>query len=214
MPDFSAIFGDLDGHLGLWAGQWGPGFYVFLFAYGFFQTGLVIGPLAPGNSVFFAIGVFLGGAASVNPVLSVLCLALGATVGHLANYGQGLLIGRRLFELEKGFLNTKNMASTEAFFEAKGRTAMVAAPFVPFVRSFAPFVAGVGRMKFGPFVFWGTVGAFTWAVSLVAMGYFLGAIPFVKDNLGAIVVALTFAILLKLVWEAARRRPRAVPEAP
>jgi membrane-associated protein len=213
MPGLREILSDLDGRLGVWAAQWGPGFYVFLFLYGFFQTGLVIGPLAPGNTVLFAIGVFLGGAASLDPVLGTVCLASGASVGHLANYGQGLVVGRRLFELERAFLTGKNLAKTEAFFAAKGRTAMVLAPFVPFVRSFAPFVAGLGKMRLGPFLGWGTLGALLWATLFVSAGYFLGAMPLVRDNLGAIVLALTLVVTAHLLAGAAHARAKKAQEA-
>ncbi len=208
MEQVIAFVRDLDRHIGELAAQTGPLFPLLLFAYGFFQTGLVIGPLIPGNAVVFAVGVLASGAKLIDPWLAFSTMALGAALGNVANYGQGVAFGRHLFDLEKGFLTAKNLAKTEEFFARYGGRAMLLSPFLPFVRSFAPFVAGLARMPLGPFTVSGTVGAVVWIGALVAAGAVFGKVPGVRENIGLAVVGFSLLVVAKIVFDALRRRAR------
>lgn len=174
----------------------------------FTQTGLLFGPILPGNTLLFTAGILTAGPnPAVNPVVLVLAGGCGALLGNLANYAQGIWLGRRVFERrETGLVSRDSLAKTETFMGRHGRTSLYVSPFVPFVRSFLPFVAGMGRMPMPAFVVAGGLGALFWVGAFTLAGGVLGQVPWIKDNLGLVVVSLFVLVSAKIALTLAKRR--------
>jgi membrane-associated protein len=174
----------------------------------FTQTGLLFGPILPGNTLLFTAGMLTAGPSqTLSPIFLVLAGAAGAVLGNLANYGQGQWLGRWVFERrERGLVSRESLAKTETFMERHGRTSLYVSPFVPFVRSFLPFVAGMGRMPMAAFLLAGALGVLCWVGAFTLAGGLLGQVPWIKDNLGVVVVGLFVLVTGKILLTLARRR--------
>ena len=186
----------LDRHLSALLQQYGPQIYLLLFVIIFCETGLVIAPFLPGDSLLFVAGTLWAAAGmDVNALIATLIAA--AFLGDNCNYWIGRFLGPRVFRWENSRLfNRKALDYTHAFYERHGGKTVVIARFLPLVRTFAPFVAGVGSMRYPRFLGFSVIGALVWVVSLVYAGYFLGNIPVVRQNLSVvilIIVALSLA---------------------
>lgn len=193
----------------------GPWTYVILFLVIFCETGLVVTPFLPGDSFLFAVGAI---AATENSTLSIFIviglLTLAAILGDTVNYWAGYHIGPTVFkESHVRFLNRKHLDQTHAFYERYGGKTIVIARFVPIVRTFAPFVAGVGRMSYLRFMMFNVSGAVLWVFSMTLAGYFFGNIPIVKKNFTLVVLGIVFASILPAIIEYVRERRRARPAA-
>jgi len=201
------IFLHLDRHLAEVTRDYGTFTNVILFAIVFCETGLVVTPFLPGDSLLFAAGA-LAALGSLNVWLLFLSLALAAILGDTANYWIGKRIGPRAFDGTVRFLKQDHLRKTEAFYEKHGRKTIILARFVPIVRTFAPFVAGVGSMKYGVFLAYNVVGGVLWVATCVGAGYFFGNIPVMKKNFSLVILAIIFVSTLPILWEAwtARRR--------
>ena len=202
--------GDLNQLLLNLAQQLGPGVLVVLFAIGFSQTGLILGPLIPGNTILFATGVLTG---TSNLILSwpnvVAAFIFGAIAGNYANYVQGAKIGTKAFQKrETGLVSIQSLNKTEGFFARHGRLTMLFSPFVPIVRSFAPFVAGVGNMPFSSYFGFAALGVTLWVVCLVSMGAGLGQVPWIKQNLGVFVLAVFLLASAQLLFVFFKRKTK------
>jgi membrane-associated protein len=190
--------------------EYGTLAYAILFGVIFVETGLVIFPFLPGDSLLFTLGAFAsraGNAVGAWPNIYVLypLLILAALIGDNCNYFLGQKFGRKLFEnkspkLSK-FLNPKNLTKTEAFFAKHGGKAVIMARFVPIVRTFAPFVAGMGAMKYSQFLLFSVLGAILWVGICVTAGYQLGSIPFFQKNFELVLVAIVFVSVLPMIFE-------------
>src|SRR5215510_7840900 len=168
------IFLHLDQHLNQWATTLGPWLHVVLFLIVFCETGLVVTPFLPGDSLLFAVGTFAA-IGALDLWLAMLLLAVAAILGDSVNYAIGARLGPRVFRQEGvRFLNRKHLERTHEFYERYGAKTIVIARFVPIVRTFAPFVAGIGRMSYPRFLFYNVAGALLWIVSLVVGGYLFG----------------------------------------
>lgn len=201
---------NLDQRLGDLAAQHGAVVYLVLFAIAFSQTGLLLGPAIPGNTVIFATGMLASGA---DPILgwplAAGSLFAGGAVGNVANYAQGHKFGRAVFERrETGMISRESLDKTDAFFAKHGRWTMILSPFVPFVRSFAPFIAGVGRMHLPPYLTWGALGVAVWVVAMMLAGSALGQVPWIRENIGLALI-LIFAIVSAQIGLAIYRKSRA-----
>ena len=173
--------------------QQGPLVYGILFLIIFAETGLVFAPFLPGDSLLFVAGALCGlDALDINWLIPVLVLA--AFSGDNTNYWIGRLIGMRLFHRAKGrFLKREHLEKTHAFYKKHGGKTVIVARFMPIIRTFAPFVAGIGAMRYRLFVFYSALGSIAWISSLTLAGYFFGNIPFVKHNLTLIILAVILA---------------------
>jgi len=204
----------LDVHLNEWAGVLGPWLYLLLFAVIFCETGLVLTPFLPGDSLLFAVGALAsieGSPLSLSVLIGLLIPA--AVLGDAANYAIGHYVGPAVFTSERSrLLNPKHLERTRDFYRRHGRKTIFLARFVPIVRTFAPFVAGIGRMQYPIFAMWNATGAMTWVVSLVLAGFFFGRIPIVKDNFETVILAIIGISLMPIVVEYLRGR-RAPAEA-
>jgi len=202
----------LDRHLSTVIQDYGMWTYLILFLIIFCETGLVVTPILPGDSLLFAVGTFAArGALDVNLVLTLLSLA--AVAGDTLNYAIGYRLGPQVFRKEGvRFLNREYLDRTHQFYERHGAKTIVIARFVPIVRTFAPFVAGIGRMSYSRFIAYNVAGGVGWIVILVLGGYAFGNIPVVKQNFTLVIFAIIILSILPGVVEFLRQRAR--PEAP
>ena len=201
------LFLHLDKHLGNLIQQIGAWTYVPLFFVIFMETGFVITPFLPGDSLIFAAGTLAALPESpLNIVVLFLGLAAAAILGDTVNYWIGHYIGPRAFSGEVRFLKKEYLDRTHAFFEKYGGKTIILARFVPIVRTFAPFVAGVGEMTYGRFITYNVVGAIAWVTIFLWMGYFFGNLPFVQDHFTLIVIAIILISVLPMVYEFIKAR--------
>jgi len=188
---------------------WGPWTYVVLFAIILCETGLVVTPFLPGDSLLFAAGALAAlYPQSLSITLLLALLSIAAIVGDTINYAIGRAVGPRAFSMNKWFLKHEHLAQTQAFYERHGGKTIVLARFVPIIRTFAPFVAGVGRMNYPQFLYYNVVGGLAWVLICTLAGYFFGNVPIVKNNFELVVVGIVLISVLPVAWElwAARRR--------
>ncbi|HET9133616.1 MAG TPA: DedA family protein [Gemmatimonadales bacterium] len=207
---FVDFFLHLDQHIGEMIRQYGTGTYVILFLIVFAETGLVVMPLLPGDSLLFAAGAFAA-LGDLDPWLLGGLLIVAAILGDTVNYWIGKAIGPKAFTGNVRFLKREYLDKTHAFYERHGGKTIILARFVPIVRTFAPFVAGVGTMDYRKFLAYNVVGGVVWVTLFVAAGYLFGNIPAVKERfslviLGIIVVSvLPIALEMLKGWKAKRQ---------
>ena len=190
MLEFFQMVLHIDQTLGVWVQQYGVWVYLVLFLIVFAETGLVVLPFLPGDSLLFIAGAF-GATGSLDPVLLGALLIVAAITGNSVNYAIGRYIGPRVFSMNLRFLDRGALMRTHAFYEKHGGKTIVMSRFIPVVRTFAPFVAGVADMPLSRFQLFNILGALLWVVSLVAAGYFFGNIPLVKEHLNNICLLYT-----------------------
>ena len=200
----------LDTHLTILVQDYGVWVYAILFLIIFAETGLVFAPFLPGDSLLFVAGALCGlDALQLQWLLPLLVLA--AFSGDNTNYWVGRLIGMRLFvRLEGRFLKNEHLEKTHAFYEKHGGKTILFARFMPIIRTFAPFVAGIGLMRYRLFVLYSALGSFAWIGSLTLAGYFFGNIPVVKNNLTLIILGVILLSFLPALVEFIRHRQRTV----
>ncbi len=196
----------LDVHLTDLVAQYGVLIYLILFAIVFAETGLVVTPFLPGDSLLFTAGA-IAAVGSMDPWLLFIVLSVAAILGNTSNYWIGRYFGQRVFQWENSrWFNRRALDETHAFYEKYGPLALTIARFLPIVRTFAPFVAGVGAMKHSTFQLYSALGGVLWVASFVALGFFFGNLPFVKSHLAFIMVGVIVISLLPLAWAALARK--------
>jgi membrane-associated protein len=199
------FFLHLDTHLAEIIERFGSGAYAILFLIVFCETGLVVTPFLPGDSLLFAAGTFAAlGSFSLVPLLLLLIAA--AILGDTVNYWIGARIGERAFTGEIRFLKQSHLERTRAFYARHGGKTIVLARFIPIVRTFAPFVAGVARMDYPRFLMYNIAGGITWVVLFTVAGYLFGNIPVVRDNFTLVIFAIIGLSVLPIVIEMVRHR--------
>ena len=201
----------VDRHLLEFATAYGVWIYALLFLIIFLETGVVVTPFLPGDSLLFAAGALA--AAGVIDVVGMLSLLTAAAIlGDNTNYWIGRSVGPRVFTEHSRWLKREHLLRTQRFYEVHGGKAVILARFVPIVRTFAPFVAGVGRMRFPRFLAFDVAGGLLWVWGFGLLGYFTGAIPFVKENFGLVTIAVILISVVPLgveLWRARVQRARA-----
>jgi membrane-associated protein len=212
MDQLLDFFLHLDAHLAAFIQAYGPWVYALLFAIIFAETGLVVTPFLPGDSLLFTCGALAAARAEGTnaPILDIRIvlplLFVAAVLGDAVNYSVGHFVGPRVFRAEdrRSFwhrlLNRDHLMKAHAFFERHGGKAIVLARFVPIVRTFVPFVAGCGSMSYPQFAFYNVTGGLLWVGICVGAGYAFGNIPGVKENFEFVVVAIVFISLLPIAW--------------
>lgn len=205
LPWIVDVFLHLDRHLGDFAQAHGSLTYAFLFAIVFLETGIVVTPFLPGDSLLFACGT-LAATGALDPITLFVVLAAAAILGDTVNYSIGKAIGPAAFTGRIRFLKQEHLMRTHAFYEKHGGKTIVLARFVPIIRTFAPFVAGIGTMSYPRFLAYNVVGGVVWVGSCLAAGYAFGNIPVVKDNFSLVILAIVGVSMLPLVIEYLRHR--------
>lgn len=194
------IFLHLDKHLEAMTAAWGIWIYALLFTIIFVETGLVVMPFLPGDSLLFVAGAIAAVGGMDLPLLMVL-LSVAAISGDALNYFIGRSIGKRVFAWENSrWFNKEAFNRTHAFYEKHGPITIVVARFLPFIRTFAPFVAGVAHMSYPRFALYNIVGGLLWVCGLTALGYFFGNQPWVKANFSLVALAMIIIPGLPAVW--------------
>ena len=193
------LFLHLDEHLASVIAQYGGWTYGILFAVIFVETGLVIMPILPGDSLLFAAGTFAALPGGLNIWYLLILLMVAAILGDTVNYSIGHYLGERAYNIK--WIKKEYFDKTHAFFEKHGGKAIFLARFVPIVRTFAPFVAGIGKMTYGYFITYNFVGGIVWVALFTFAGYFFGNIPFVKKNFEYVIIVIILLSLLPMVYE-------------
>mgnify|MGYP001813430396 FL=1 len=194
------LFLHIDEYLAEIISQYGVWTYALLFLIIFLETGLVVTPFLPGDSLLFAAGSFAA-LGVLSPWVLVILLSTAAILGDTVNYWIGHYIGPKAFSGNVRFLKKEYLDQTHAFYEKHGGKTIILARFVPIVRTFAPFVAGVGAMTYKKFILYNVVGGIVWVNIFVWLGYFFGNLPFVKKNFEIAILAIIFISVLPMVYE-------------
>jgi membrane-associated protein len=191
----------MDKHLGIIIQDFGIWSYLLLFVVIFIETGLVITPFLPGDSLLFAAGALAATTRAFNPILLFVLLAAAAILGDTANYWIGHSIGPKVFSGNVRFLKKEYLDKTQAFYDKHGGKTIFLARFIPIIRTFAPFVAGVGKMRYGYFITYNFVGGIVWTGLFIFAGYFFGNLPVVQENFSLVIIAIILVSVLPGVWE-------------
>jgi len=198
----------IDVHLATIVSQYGAWTYGILFLIIFCETGLVVTPFLPGDSLLFATGA-LAAVTDLNVVVLFVLLSIAAILGDAVNYWVGKTVGDKLFDGRIRYLKREHLDRTHAFYEKYGGKTIVIARFVPIVRTFAPFVAGMGSMSYGKFAMYNIAGGIVWIGSLLFAGYLFGNLPIVRDNFGLVIIAIIILSILPAIIEIIRGRAAA-----
>jgi membrane-associated protein len=212
VKNFIELFMHLDKHLNVIIQNYGVWTYVLLFLVIFCETGLVVTPLLPGDSLLFAAGTFAA-LGSLKVEWLYILLSVAAIGGDTVNYWIGHYVGPKVFHREDvRFLNKKYLDRTHEFYEKHGGKTIILARFIPIIRTFAPFVAGIGRMTYGRFISYNVFGGLAWIAIFLFGGYFFGNLPFVKRNFTLVILAIIFISVLPGVIEFLNQRYRSSPD--
>jgi len=205
----SDFFLHIDRHLDVVIAQYGPWAYGLLFAIIFAETGLVVAPFLPGDSLLFITGAYC---ATEHFNIWTICVGLliAAVAGNTVNYFIGRWIGKRVFSSHSRWIDQRALLKTQAFYEKHGGKTIILARFLPIIRTFAPFIAGVSAMNFSRFQFFNITGAALWVFGLVIAGYFFGNIPIIRQNLNVIVLigigAAAIPVVLAAIYKIFQRK--------
>jgi membrane-associated protein len=208
IPDVLDIILHLDKHLFDLCSQYGAWVYAILFVIIFCETGLVVTPFLPGDSLLFAVGSL----AAINALdlpTSIVLLILAAVLGDTVNYWIGDYVGPKVFQKENSrLLNKEYLVRTHQFYEKHGGKTIIIARFLPIIRTFAPFVAGIGSMTYRRFLLFNVAGGALWVLLFIPAGYFFGSVPFVKNNFSLVIIALILIPGIPSVVEVVRMQLR------
>lgn len=204
LMQFFDMFLHIDKYLGTYITQYGSAVYAILFGIVFCETGLVVMPFLPGDTLLFIGGAFCA-SGQMNLLVLILLLMAAATLGNTLNYAIGRAIGKKVYTHNYRWLDQRSLQRTHVFYEKHGGKTIVLSRFIPLIRTFAPFVAGISAMKFTIFQIYNFAGATAWVVGLCVAGYFFGNIPVIRDHLSAIVLvgigAAVVPLLLSGGWK-------------
>jgi membrane-associated protein len=199
------LFVHLDEHLNTIIVRFGGWTYLILFLVIFAETGFVVTPFLPGDSLLFAVGaIAANGVLRIEWIIPLLLAA--AILGDSVNYAIGHYIGPRVFTDQVRFLKKEHLEKTQAFYVKHGGKTIILARFIPIIRTFAPFVAGIGAMSYSRFILFNVVGALLWVPLFSLAGYFFGNLPFVQENFEYVILAIIFLSVLPAVWEFLKER--------
>ncbi len=203
----------IDVHLEELISTYGTATYIILFIIIFIETGLVITPFLPGDSLLFAAGA-MAALGSLNIWAIVLFLILAAFLGDTSNFWIGHFFGEKIIAHPKIPIKKKHIEKTHSFFNKYGSETIILARFVPIVRTFAPFLAGIGKMHYGKFIAYNLVGGVLWVLIATLAGYFFGNIPAVKENFSLVIFAIIFISILPMVFEAIKHKMNKSSDTP
>jgi membrane-associated protein len=201
MTQFLDIILHLDQHLLTWMALFGPWIYVIVFMIIFCETGLVITPFLPGDSLLFALGALsaIGDGKGLDVWTLLISLTIAGILGDTCNYHIGKYLGPKVFESDSRFFKKKYLDQTKEFYLRWGAFTIVAARFAPIARTFAPFVAGIGSMNYKKFISFNVLGAIAWVFTFILAGYFFGNLPVVKRNFHIVIIGVIFVSILPML---------------
>lgn len=199
MSQFIDIILHLDQHLLQWIAMFGPWFYVLMFLVIFCETGLVVTPFLPGDSLLFALGALAALDDGLDLWLLLISLTIAGIIGDTVNYHIGKYLGPKVFERESRFFKKKYLEQTTAFYDSWGSFTVVAARFAPIARTFAPFVAGISSMNYKKFLTYNILGAIAWVFTFILAGYFFGNLPVVKRNFHIVIFGVIGVSMLPMI---------------
>ena len=200
----------IDVHLAAIIAQYGTSTYVLMFLIIFAETGIVFTPFLPGDSLLFTLGAFAAQGILNLPLLLIL-LSVAAILGDTANYWIGSYLGKKI--IAKNWIKQKHIEKTEQFYHKHGKKTIILARFIPIVRTFAPFMAGVGKMNYSTFLLNNIIGGILWVCAFTLIGYFFGNFQFVQDHFGSFVIGVILVSFIPLVYEIIKSRREAKQEA-
>ncbi len=189
----------MDQHLLQWIAFFGPWVYVIMFLIIFCETGLVVTPFLPGDSLLFALGALAGLSDGLNLWILLGTLTIAGIIGDTVNYHIGKYLGPKVFETNSRFFKKEYLDDTNAFYAKWGAFTIVAARFAPIVRTFAPFIAGIGGMNYKKFVTYNILGAIAWVFTFILAGYFFGNLPIVKRNFHYIIFGVIIVSMIPMI---------------
>lgn len=189
----------LDQHLVTWLAYFGPWIYVIMFLVIFCETGLVVTPFLPGDSLLFALGALTVAEGGLDLWTLLISLTIAGILGDTVNYHIGKYLGPKVFETNSRFFKKEYLEQTHAFYEKWGAFTIVAARFAPIVRTFAPFVAGVGSMSYRKFIVYNIGGAIVWVFTFILAGHYFGNLPAVKRNFHYVIFGVIFVSILPML---------------
>ncbi|AGH95948.1 hypothetical protein A11Q_1732 [Pseudobdellovibrio exovorus JSS] len=198
--DFMDIILNLDTHLPQWIAFFGPWIYVIMFLIIFAETGLVVTPFLPGDSLLFALGAMTTFAGGLNLWILLVSLIIAGIIGDTVNYHIGKYLGPLAFEKYPRVFRPEYLQQTQKFYDRWGAFTIVAARFAPIVRTFAPFVAGIGTMQYRRFITYNVAGAILWVSIFLFAGHFFGNLPVVKRNFHIVIFGVIAVSLIPVVW--------------
>ena len=208
------LFLHLNTHLDSAAHAMGSRLYLLLFLIVFCETGLVVTPFLPGDSLLFALGTLAATGTAVKLPVAIVVLCVAANCGDMLNYFIGYRLGPKVFSREGSWLlNKKHLLEAQSFYDRHGRKTIIIARFVPIVRTFAPFVAGIGRMKFSRFITFSVAGGIFWVVTVLLAGHYFGSIPFVSKHFEIVVIAIVLISVLPVIFHRRTPASEATPNA-
>jgi membrane-associated protein len=199
MTQFLDIILHLDQHLLVWINFFGPWFYAIMFLIIFCETGLVVAPFLPGDSLLFALGALSALPDGLDMGVLLISLTIAGILGDTLNYHVGKYLGPKVFYRENRFFKKEYLTQTQAFYEKWGPFTVVAARFAPIARTFAPFVAGIGSMNYKKFLAYNVLGAIAWVFTFILAGHFFGNLPVVKRNFHIVIFGVIFVSILPML---------------
>ncbi|WPU64277.1 DedA family protein [Peredibacter starrii] len=199
MTQFLDIILHLDQHLLSWLTLFGPWIYVLMFIVIFCETGLVVTPFLPGDSLLFALGALTALENGLDLWILLISLTIAGILGDTVNYHIGKYLGPKVFEQDSRFFKKEYLNQTNAFYERWGAFTIVAARFAPIARTFAPFVAGLGSMNYKKFISYNVLGAIAWVFTFILAGHFFGNLPVVKRNFHIVIFGVIAVSALPMV---------------
>ncbi len=199
MTQFLDIILHLDQHLAAWITLFGPWIYVLMFIIIFCETGLVVTPFLPGDSLLFALGALSALESGLDVWILLSTLTVAGILGDTANYHIGKYLGPKVFDQNNRFFKKEYLVQTQAFYENWGAFTIVAARFAPIARTFAPFVAGIGSMEYKKFLSYNVAGAILWVFTFILAGHFFGNLPVVKRNFHIVIFGVIFVSILPML---------------
>ncbi|SER54514.1 VTT domain-containing protein [Pedobacter rhizosphaerae] len=205
----------IDVHLAVIVRDYQTWTYLILFLIIFAETGFVITPFLPGDSLLFAMGALIaGGNTGLNIWLMLLILIVAAIAGNTLNYKLGSVLGAGVFKEKNKILKLKYYHQSHEFFEKHGGKAIMLSRFLPIFRTIAPFVAGIAKMPFGRFTFFNVIGGITWIFALLVGGFLLGQIPIIKNNFEVVIITIAVVTFVPAIWAAikSRMQPKKIEE--
>lgn len=201
MLEIIDFFLHLDKYLQVIVRDYGTLTYIILFLIIFVETGVVIMPFLPGDSLLFAVGALSAQNNTLNIVAIWILLLIAAILGDTLNYWIGKWIGPKVFEKDYRFIKKEYLLKTQSFYEKHGGKTIILARFIPIVRTFAPFIAGIGTMNYAKFLSFNVIGGFIWITSFLFLGYFFGNLPFVKNNFSLVIFGIVGLSILPPMYE-------------